>query len=73
MISTWLHGVTSIELAPIETLENKVSETTFYTRDIIVTCADGQIFSIALFSDDGHKLLVNDKDLASMTEIKKAA
>ena len=74
-ISTWMHGVTSINLTPITCMENKVTETTFYTRDIVIKTADGESFSFTMFSDDGYKLLIEDTDLDSMQRpaIKKAA
>ena len=73
-ISTWMHGVTSINLTPIACMENKVTETEFYTRDLVINMADRKSFAFTLFSNDGHTMLVDDPDLASIqsAEIKES-
>lgn len=54
MMTLNLHNVTRTELTPARDLPNTGS----YVRDLIVTLADGQTFTVTLFADDRESLLV---------------
>ena len=63
-----LHGVSGVVLGDIRSAHHESGET-FYYREIKFIDKNGEsLMSLNSFSDDGYKLLVDDKELAEMNE-----
>ena len=63
-----LHGVSGVVLGEIRSATYESGEA-FYYREIKFFDKNGKLLmSLNSFSDDGYKLLVDDKELAEMNE-----
>lgn len=65
---TQLHDVVSMKLTSVKDYTRSDGGAVFYHRILVVTMADGKKESIDLYSNDGYSLLVQDPDIAEMTE-----
>lgn len=63
MITINVHRIQSIRLGEIGLLTNAGKD--YYARDLVIKTADGEE-KFTLWSDNGHGLLVEDKELSEI-------
>ena len=68
------HNVTSIELTNMPCYQSSTGQD-FYSRSMVIKMADGSEERIAMFSDNGYNLLIDDRELDSLqaNDLLKAA